>query len=237
MRLPWKSSTSVDRSLEDESDVDAVIARNLWKHHRLLPPQSTFKHYWDLIMILFVFYSSVFIPMELAFMNSNPAITKHIAHRIFDYGVDIYFLIDIVVNFNTSFYDEDYQIVLERKKIAKLYLRTWFPLDFIAAFPFEVIALLLPVAEGQDGIGVTGLLKLPRLLRLSRLLKRLDQLASANVFRIVALMVSFMLIAHWIACLWWCELAAAAARRPPPPARPHAFPHPAFPPSVTGGSV
>ena len=119
MRLPWKSSTSVDRSLEDESDVDAVIARNLWKHHRLLPPQSTFKHYWDLIMILFVFYSSVFIPMELAFMNSNPAITKHIAHRIFDYGVDIYFLIDIVVNFNTSFYDEDYQIVLERKKIAK----------------------------------------------------------------------------------------------------------------------
>ena len=220
-----------DPSAEETEDVDAVIARNLWKHHRLLPPQSTFKHYWDLIMILFVFYSSVFIPMELAFMNSNPAITKHIAHRIFDYGVDIYFLIDIVVNFNTSFYDEDYQIVLERKKIAKLYARTWFPLDFIAAFPFELFAMI-GFADDQQGIGVTGLLKLPRLLRLSRLLKRLDQLASANVFRIVALMVSFMLIAHWIACLWWCDAP------PPPPAahrRPHVPTH-LLPPRLAGGS-
>ena len=67
MRLPWKSSTSVDRSLEDESDVDAVIARNLWKHHRMLPPDSKFKHNWDNMMLLFVLYTCTMVPLQLAF--------------------------------------------------------------------------------------------------------------------------------------------------------------------------
>ena len=36
---------------EDETDVDAAIARNLWKNHRLLPPTSKFKSNWDIVMV------------------------------------------------------------------------------------------------------------------------------------------------------------------------------------------
>ena len=35
----------------DDSNVDAVIARNLWKNHRILPPNSRFKQNWDLFMV------------------------------------------------------------------------------------------------------------------------------------------------------------------------------------------
>ena len=35
----------------DDSNVDAVIARNLWKNHRILPPTSRFKQNWDLFMV------------------------------------------------------------------------------------------------------------------------------------------------------------------------------------------
>ena len=35
----------------DDSNVDAVIARNLWKNHRILPPSSKFKQNWDLVMV------------------------------------------------------------------------------------------------------------------------------------------------------------------------------------------
>ena len=35
----------------DDSNVDAVIARNLWKNHRILPPNSKFKQNWDLVMV------------------------------------------------------------------------------------------------------------------------------------------------------------------------------------------
>ena len=46
-----------DPSAEETEDVDAVIARNLWKHHRMLPPDSKFKHNWDNMMLLFVLYT------------------------------------------------------------------------------------------------------------------------------------------------------------------------------------
>jgi hypothetical protein len=55
-----------------------------------------------------------------------------------------------------------------------------------------------------------GMLKVPRLLRLVRVFKKLDVVAAANALRIVALMVVFCLIAHWFACL--------CARHSPQPA-------------------
>ena len=36
----------------DDSNVDAVIARNLWKNHRIIPPNSKNKQNWDLIMVM-----------------------------------------------------------------------------------------------------------------------------------------------------------------------------------------
>ena len=35
----------------DDSNVDAVIARNLWKNHRILPPNSKNKQNWDLFIV------------------------------------------------------------------------------------------------------------------------------------------------------------------------------------------
>ena len=35
----------------DDTNVDAVIARNLWKNHRLLPPTSKSKQNWDVVMV------------------------------------------------------------------------------------------------------------------------------------------------------------------------------------------
>lgn len=47
------------------------------------------------------------------------------------------------------------------------------------------------------------LLKLPRLLRLGRLTRKLELLAAANAFRIVVLLMGFLLLAHIMACSWW----------------------------------
>ena len=47
------------------------------------------------------------------------------------------------------------------------------------------------------------LLKLPRLLRIGKLTKKLDQLAGANAFRILWLLFFFVLLAHILACAWW----------------------------------
>ena len=45
---------------------DREIARNLWQHHRMLPPGSRFKHHWDYAMVCLVLYNCILTPMQVA---------------------------------------------------------------------------------------------------------------------------------------------------------------------------
>ena len=54
-----------------------------------------------------------------------------------------------------------------------------------------------------EGLGYLALVKCTRLLRLGRLMKKLDQLQSANAFRAVKMVLVFILVAHWGACGWY----------------------------------
>ena len=64
-----------------------MIARNLWKHHRMLPPDSKFKHNWDNVMLLFVLYTCTMVPLQLAF-DDGEGFTYHDAHAVLDYLID-----------------------------------------------------------------------------------------------------------------------------------------------------
>ena len=192
----------------DDSNVDVVIARNLWKNHRILPPTSSFKQRWDLVMMLLVFYNCVYIPIELFFLNGfviHEDYPKHIVHDVIDYTVDFFFFLDILLNCRTAYYDEDYEMVLDPKQILRNYMKFWFWIDFVAFFPLDL--LLLPFGDTGIPPAVLGLFKIPRLLRILRVFKSLDVIAAANAMRIVALMVVFCLIAHWFACMYAPHLA------------------------------
>ena len=53
--------------------------------------------------------------------------------------IDCFFVIDIFVIFNSAFYDEETELIEDRKKIAKNYLNGWFTIDLLAIVPFDVI--------------------------------------------------------------------------------------------------
>jgi hypothetical protein len=50
--------------------------------------------------------------------------------------MDVAFMIDIVVTFNTGFYKKGY-LVMKRKDIILNYVKTWFFLDLLASFPYS----------------------------------------------------------------------------------------------------
>ena len=50
--------------------------------------------------------------------------------------MDVTFMTDIIVAFNTGFYKKGY-LVMKRKEIVKNYLKTWFVLDLMASFPYS----------------------------------------------------------------------------------------------------
>lgn len=49
----------------------------------------------------------------------------------------------------------------------------------------------------------TSLFKLTRLLRLARLLQKIDRYSQYGAIILSLLMISFTLVAHWLACIWY----------------------------------
>ena len=198
----------VHGNLEPEDDTLAVIVSGLWKNHRLLPPSSMSpnKVVWDMFVIVLVLINCYMTPLELCFRSFQEYVETPggIAFRVADHIIDFFFFVDIVINFRTTYFDDDGELVVDYKLLARTYMWRppyWFWMDLVGTIPWD---LLNPLLEGNDGATrAARLLKLPRLLRLGRLMKNLDQLRSGNIVRITRLLIYFNLVSHWLACIWW----------------------------------
>ncbi|KAI8785760.1 potassium voltage-gated channel subfamily H member 2, partial [Biomphalaria glabrata] len=126
---------------------------------------------------------------------------------IVDLMVDLMFIADILINFRTT-YVENGEVVSDQQKIAINYVKGWFVIDAIAAIPFD---LLLFGSGTSDTMTVTGVLKTARLLRLLRVIRRIEAFAEYGSAVLLLLMVTFTLIGHWLACIFY---AIATMERP-----------------------
>lgn len=57
-----------------------------------------------------------------------------------DLFFDVFFGLDILINFISSYYDEKNQLIFTLKDIVLNYLKTYFFLDLISCFPIEMIS-------------------------------------------------------------------------------------------------
>lgn len=93
---------------------------------------------------------------------------------------------DIFVNFRTSFYDEDHQIVLSKAMVAQRYWEGWFAWDLLATLPYHLVATVALIAQpGAQRMLAVGICKVPIGMRLFRLTHKLDELSSVGFFRVV----------------------------------------------------
>ena len=89
--------------------------------------------------------------------------------------MDIIFLIDIIVNFNSAIETNDYQIIDDRKTITKIYVKGWFMIDIVAILPFDKF-LSAGNVNGLVRVARIGkLYKLVKITRLVRLFKVIKQ--------------------------------------------------------------
>ena len=64
---------------------------------------------------MLLIFSCIEIPYRLVFtQGDDDAIWQTI-----NYFIDISFLLDIIFNFNTAYFDEDFKLIDDRKEIAK----------------------------------------------------------------------------------------------------------------------
>ena len=73
----------------------------------MIYPDNKCKDKWDMYMAVVLISTCTISPVRIAF--DNP--TKGTGWEIFNNIVDFCFFIDILLIFNTAFYDEDFRII------------------------------------------------------------------------------------------------------------------------------
>ncbi|CAJ0580745.1 unnamed protein product, partial [Mesorhabditis spiculigera] len=184
-------------------------------HHCTIVHYSPFKAVWDWVILLLVIYTAIFTPYVAAFLLREMADTNRRSRlseplEIVDLIVDIMFIVDIIINFRTTYVNENDEVVSHPGKIAIHYFKGWFAIDMIAAVPFD---LLLVNTNSDETTTLIGLLKTARLLRLVRVARKLDRYSEYGAAVLLLLMATFALIAHWLACIWYAIGSAELAHK------------------------
>ncbi|KAL3668555.1 hypothetical protein V7S43_006638 [Phytophthora oleae] len=163
---------------------------------RMIDPLGRFRLFWDLTSISFIFYNAIVLPFKASFdVNAvdNP----------FETFLDVFFLIDIILTFNTAV-EKEGSIRYNRRLVAEKYLKTWFAIDLVAALPYGYIFSDSGnySATLRKSVKLLRLVRLLRLLRISRILRRIQNAifirSTLSSLMKYCLMVIF--INHWFSC-------------------------------------
>ncbi|XP_050673584.1 potassium voltage-gated channel unc-103 isoform X3 [Leptidea sinapis] len=174
---------------------------------------SPYKAAWDWLILILVIYTAIFTPYVAAFQLNEPDFDKRSRAFgqdpivIIDMIVDVTFIIDILINFRTTYVNAADEVESDPGKIAMHYLRGWFLIDLVAAIPFDLLLFGTDTdeqgLESDETTTLIGLLKTARLLRLVRVARKIDRYSEYGTAVLLLLMATFVLIAHWLACLWY----------------------------------
>jgi len=178
--------------------------RLLWERLPLVHESSRGRLAWDLWIAVLILTTAVVVPFQVAFRHEIS-----VGGSLLIYLIDLFFLVDIALDFATSYRRAGLEIT-DRRAMARHYLRTMFTVDLVANLPLDALVLALGMGHdvGPTAVSAVLLLRLPRLLRVVRLfviLRRYQQQSWTNTgaLGIVKFLVVAALLIHWVACGWF----------------------------------
>ena len=126
---------------------------------------------WDSLILLMAIWNCIETPLDIAFEPPSSVVIT-----IINYAIDLFFYIDIIVAFRTSYLTFDGQEVKEWKQIAINYIfRGTFFLDLLSVLPFYEL-----IPGDQKALQILGVLKLIRIKRLPKLIANIDMKADTK---------------------------------------------------------
>ncbi|XP_077050427.1 potassium/sodium hyperpolarization-activated cyclic nucleotide-gated channel 3 isoform X2 [Siphateles boraxobius] len=186
----------------------------------VMNPRSHFRHYYLVYMVVLTFVNLITIPLDIAFSDEMHG-SVHKCWVAFNVLSDLMFCVDVGLNFRMGIFNEDGQAILDPKIIRKEYFRSWFVPDVVAAFPVDIIIIVVENFYHADTTSLMAskmvrilmfvrILSLIRLLRVPKLLRFCFELESVSdvqleevkkLFRVVFVFLMMVLIWHWNACV------------------------------------
>ena len=180
----------------------------------VLHPESLVIVCWNIIISILMLYTAIIMPYRIAFIESDSSFWK-----IFETVIDFLFLFDIFITFNIGYYDENNDLIVDRKKIAINYIMSWFALDLITSLPQNLIfnTKSSKLQKGTDLLRLMKIAKLNRLIRVFRFMKLAKFLRKFQFFdniyekikinfgmsKLISFIFQMILVFHVVACLWY----------------------------------
>jgi len=210
-----KSLVELSRSqnLDSHKKGTVVSSSNTW----YIDPEKPFRLGWDATSLLLILSLMVLIPVEMAFFYDSDA---PVVLEVYGAMVDYFFIADIFLNFCTAYHEGhgvSGRLVTHFKGIAVHYLKTWFIIDFLAAFPWSALVNLFAVdGEGSSGAAAKGMIRVLKYAKLARMMKVLRVLKLGGLMQVVeekmvaaqSMTVAFQLIKMLVCMVLLCHIVA-----------------------------
>ena len=185
------------------------------------PNASEWTAYWDLMMMALLTVVLFLTPYEVAFLAPSVGVL-FVINRV----LDLIFFCDMVIQFFLAYQSGPEQgstWVKSLPMIRKRYMKGWFAVDLLSVLPFWIFGTLIN-SEEDDGAGadqsggggaesllrvvrsvrLLRLIKLGKVLGMSRILKRYEAHMDVTYARISLIKILCIIVAwsHLQACFW-----------------------------------
>ena len=131
----------------------------------IIPFNNKNRLIWDTLILIMAIYNCLETPLDIAFEPESSIVII-----IINYVIDLFFYLDILVAFRTSFLTFDGQEIRDWKLIAFNYMfHGTFFLDLLSVLPFYEL-----IPGKQKVVKILGVLKLIRIKRLPKLIANID---------------------------------------------------------------
>lgn len=142
-----------------------------------LSPENAFKQFWNISLFIMLTMTAIITPIRVCIIDDKDTNDW----SSIDMTFNVYFGVDILINFLSAYSDEKNLIIYCFKSIIYNYLTGWFLIDFVSIFPVEIIS-----TSDTSYNKLFRLLRIPRLYKLASLIKVSKSMQSNPLFIEVA---------------------------------------------------
>jgi len=163
-------------------------------------PECMFRQIWNIVILIATTYNAFAIPFRLSFSTSSE-------FYYIDWCLDLIFISDMYLNYSEFSYIEQGELVCDREKVKRHYLRVSFWRDFLATIPLDIFVVFFKKEKKTRQL-LMAIVRIPKLIRLGKLLELLEDvfrmLKDTNIYiaplELFELLSGVILVAHWAAC-------------------------------------
>ena len=176
--------------------VQRFLVRFSIPRQKIVSYTNIYRNYWDRYILFLAILNSISVPVQLSF---EPPALRSLQYVLWDSFVDLFFLLDVVLKFMTTYQSKNGKEVFDPTLIAMRYIFSiGFVLDILSMFGNTLLTKLFP------SLKIMRFLKMTRIFRLNSFIKRANiGTQEKAILNMLKLFFQLFLILHCFACLWY----------------------------------